>query len=318
MYNQSISEFIIVGFTNIVHHQQLLFTLMLLLYLIIITSNIIILLAILFDSHLHVPMYYFICALCLSEMGIVITVYPTMFTLVLNGKAHISFNYCLLQMYIFHSLSITENYLLNVMAYDRYVAICKALRYHAIMTLKSSKLLIAICWILGFLTPLAYLILVNQLPFCGANVIQHLFCDSSPLLNLACANNDLTIIMDFTLSSFTIILTSFSIIITYANILAAILKMKTSEERKKAFSTCASHLIIAFIFYGSIAFMYVKLQTNYSPELDLATAIHHSILTPLLSPFVYSFRNKDIQSFLKRFFQRKKGFAENIHVSFIS
>ncbi|KAM5129389.1 olfactory receptor 6N2-like [Mantella aurantiaca] len=288
------------------------------LYFIINAGNILILLVVLFDTRLHIPMYFLICALCLSEIGIVTTVYPTLLTIILNGRARIPFKYCLVQMYLFHSLLITENYLLNVMAYDHYVAICKALQYHTIMTIKSSILLISICWILGFITPLALLILVNKLPFCESNIIQHLFCDSSPLLTLACANNDLTVIMDLTISSFTIILTSFSIIITYANILAAILKIKTSQERKRAFSTCASHFVIAFFFYGSVAFMYVQLQTNYSPEYDLATAIHHSILTPLFSTLVYSFRNKNITSFLKRFFQPKRVFAENILVSFVS
>ncbi|XP_073465071.1 olfactory receptor 6N2-like [Aquarana catesbeiana] len=317
MHNQSIHEFIIVGFTNIAHHQHLFFTLLLLLYFIVAAGTIIALFVILFDSRLHVPMYFFIFALCLSEIGIVTTVYPTLFTLILNGRTHISFNYCLVQMYFFHSLIITENFLLNVIAYDRYIAICKALQYHAIMTIKSSKLFIAISWILGFITPLPFLILVNQLPFCGPNEIQHLFCDSCPLLNLACANTDLTIILEFAMSSFTIILTSFSITITYANIMAAIFKMKTSEERKKAFSTCASHFLIAFVFYGSVAVMYISLETHYSPEYDLATAIHHSILTPLLSTLVYSFRNKLITNFLKRFFQQKGVFAGNILVSFV-
>ncbi|XP_075139576.1 olfactory receptor 6N2-like [Leptodactylus fuscus] len=250
-------------------------------------------------------MYYFLFTLSLTEIGIVTTVYPTLLTLVLEGTAYISFNGCFTQMYIFHSLVISENFLLSAMAYDRYIAICQALRYHTIMTMRSCKMLILLCSILGFLTPLPLLIMVSRLPFCGPNTIQHLFCDSAPLLTLACANNHVNIILDLMISSLTITLTSLSIFVTYINILISILKMKTSEERKKAFSTCASHLIMAFLFYGSISFMYIELQTNYSSQYDLATAIHHSVLTPLFSPLIYSFRNKDILNFLKRSFYPK-------------
>ncbi|XP_068111007.1 olfactory receptor 6N1-like [Hyperolius riggenbachi] len=245
-------------------------------------------------------------------MGIVITVYPTIFPIVLNGKAHVSFNCCFLQMYIFHSLIITENYLLNIMAYDRYIAICKALHYHSIMTLHLSKTLIYLCWIIGFITPLTWVILGYNLPFCGPNEIQHLFCDSSPLLDLACTTNDVTVLIDLIISSFTIILTSVSITATYASILVRILKMKISEDRKKALSTCASSLIISVVFYGSAALMYIQLQRSYSPEYDFATAIHHSFLTPLLSLLVYSFRNKDIKNFLKQLLQPKRVLRESI------
>ncbi|XP_075048032.1 olfactory receptor 6N2-like [Mixophyes fleayi] len=313
--NLSISEFIIVGFSDISHYQNLIFTLLLLLFFIIIAGNVFVLLVIVFNSRLQIPMYLYICTLSVIEIGIVATVYPTFFTIVLKGKAHISLNCCFIQMYIIHSLVITENYLLNVMAYDRYLAICKALRYHIITTLRSCKILIFACLTLGFLTPLALVTMVYRLPFCGPNKIKHLFCDSSPLLTLACANSDINVIMDFSVSYFTIILTSFFIIWTYTNILATILKMKTSEERKKAFSTCASHLIISLLYYGSAAFMYIQLQADYSPEYDLATAIHQTVLTPLLSPLVYCFRNKEIKNFLKRLFQPKMLFNKNINIA---
>ncbi|XP_075700765.1 olfactory receptor 6N2-like [Rhinoderma darwinii] len=314
-HNQSVSEFIIVGFTNIRHFRHLTFTFLLLLFVIIIVSNIVVLFAVVFDFRLHKPMYYFIFALSVAEIGIVITVYPTLLTLVLKGNVYISFNCCFIQMYIFHSLVITENFLLSAMAYDRYIAICKALQYHTIMTLKSCKRLIILCCILGFITPLSLLIMVSRLPFCGPNTIQHLFCDSTPLLTLACADNYINVMLDLMISSCTITLTSFSIFVTYINILGSLLKMKTSKERKKAFSTCASHLIMAFIFYGSIAFMYIELQTNYSSEYDLAIAIHHSVLTPLLSPLIYIFRNREILNFLKRSFYSKRTFIRNISIS---
>ncbi|XP_075462846.1 olfactory receptor 6N1-like [Ascaphus truei] len=312
--NQSITEFIIVGFSNISSYHPLLFTLLLLLYFVIIIGNAVISFLILCDPHLHLPMYFFICTLSILEM-VVTAVYPTLFAIVLEGKARISFSSCLLQMYIFHSLVITENYLLSIMAYDRYVAICNSLRYHAIMTSKFCKALVSGCWLFGFMTPLLLLILVSRMPFCGSKEIHHLFCDSSPLLTLACADNSLNVIVDLAISSLTIIVTSIFILMTYTKILVAIMKMRTAEERRKAFSTCASHLIVVLVFYGSVAFMYIQLQISYSPAYDLATAIHHSLLTPLFSPIIYSLRSKEIKNSLKKYFKPKRIFNRNVHVA---
>ncbi|XP_077319640.1 olfactory receptor 6N2-like [Lithobates pipiens] len=250
-------------------------------------------------------MYLFICTLSVVEICIVTTVYPTLMALFFEGKAYISFDNCFLQMYAFDAFLVTENYLLTAMAFDRYVAICKALRYHTIMTLKTCKILICSCWVLGFLSPLSMIILVYRLPYCGPNVVEHIFCDSSPLLTLACSSSDLYISMDLSVSSFTIILNSIFIVFIYSNILFIILKMRTSVERKKAFSTCTSHLIMSLVFYGSVIFMFIQLQLSYSAEYDLASAIHQSVLTPLLSPLVYSFRNKKIKRFLKRLLKIK-------------
>ncbi|KAM5129391.1 olfactory receptor 6N1-like [Mantella aurantiaca] len=257
-------------------------------------------LVIIFDSHLHTPMYFFICTLSVVEICIVTTVYPTMLVLFLEKKVYISLDYCFFQMYTFDAFLVTENYLLTAMAFDRYVAICWALRYHTIITLKTCKVLICLCWLLGFLSPLAMIIMVYRLPYCGPNIVEHIFCDSAPLLTLACSNSNLDVTMDLSVSSFTIIFNSILIVFIYSNILFTILKMRTSVERKKAFSTCTSHLIMSLVFYGSVAFMYIQLQRSYSPEYDLASAIHQSVLTPLLSPFVYSFRHKEIRRFLKK------------------
>ncbi|KAM4690439.1 olfactory receptor 6N1-like [Rhinophrynus dorsalis] len=314
MSNQSVSNFIIVGFSKIAQYQQLLSTLLLLLYFVIIIGNGIISFVILYDHRLHSPMYFLICTLSVIDVGIVTSVYPTLFSIVSTGKAQISFRCCLLQMYTFHSLVITENFLVNVMAYDRYIAIANALRYHAIMTSKFCKTLIYGCWLFGFMIPLILLILVSNIPFCGPNTIQHLFCDSSPLLSLSCENSSLNIIVDFAISSFTLTLTSLSIVMTYIKILFTIMKMRTKEERRKAFATCASHLIAAIFFYGSVAFMYIKLQISYSPEYDLATAIHHSVLTPLFSPLIYSFRSREIKNSIKKWFHVTRTFNGNVHI----
>ncbi|XP_056401938.1 olfactory receptor 6N1-like [Hyla sarda] len=301
MYNnQSVIEFVVVGFASIAPYHTLLFIVFLFLYIIITSGNGITFVVIVLNDRLHIPMYLFIGALSIVEICIVTTVYPTTFTLFLKGRANISLHFCLLQMYAFDAFLITENFLLSIMAYDRYLAVCMALRYHSIMTSKLCKIFICLCWLLGMLSPLAMISMVYRLPFCGPNEIEHLFCDSSPLLTLACANSNLDVTMDLTVTSFSIILNSIITVIIYTNILVTIFKMKTSEERRKAFSTCLSHLLMSLFFYGSAAFMYMNLQSTYSPAYDLAASIHHSVFTPLLSPLVYSFRNKEIKNFLKK------------------
>ncbi|XP_068121713.1 olfactory receptor 6N1-like [Hyperolius riggenbachi] len=308
LHNQSVSEFVIIGFDYFTPYLELFFPLFLCLFIFITVGNGIVMLVILVNSRLHKPMYLFICALSVAEIGIVTTVYPTMLALFLGGKTSISFGFCLLQMYAFDMFLVTENFHLAVMAFDRYVAICLALRYHMIMTLKTSRTLIFSCWLVGFLSPLAMILLVAQLPFCGPNEVEHIFCDAAPLLTLACTSTNLDVTMDLTVSSVTIILNSIFIVFIYTNILFVILKMRTSEERNKAFSTCTSHLVMACVFYGSAAFMYIQLQQSYSSEYDLAAAIHHSVLTPLLSPLVYSFRNKEISNCLWRHIWSKRNF----------
>ncbi|MEE6490682.1 hypothetical protein FKM82_015950 [Ascaphus truei] len=266
--NQTVNEFVILGFSNLGQFWPFFFTLLLIVYILIITGNVLISLVILVDRHLHSPMYFFICMLSFLELWYTAVTIP-----------------CMLVMYLFHSLGITENYLLNVMAYDRFVAICKPLRYHTIMTSRSCKILVCGCWLLGFMSPITLLILVSQLPFCGPNEVHHLFCDSSALLNLACIDTSLNIIIDFAISLCMVIVTSLFIILTYIKIVVTIMKMSTAEGRRKAFSTCVSHLTVVLIFYGM--------------------AINYSVLTPLFSPIIYSFRNKEIKNSLKKFLQPK-------------
>ncbi|XP_063295451.1 olfactory receptor 6N1-like [Pelobates fuscus] len=313
--NHSVEEFIVVGFTILTHYHQILFILLLILYLIIVTSNSITCYAIFHEPRLHTPMYFLIGVLSIIEISIVTAGYPTLFAVVLVGKAHISFTICLMQMYIIHSIIITENCLLNIMAYDRYLAINNPLRYHSIMTSRFCKILIHGCWLFGFLAPLALLILVSRAAFCGPNEIQHIVCDSSPLLTLSCEDNSLNVMADLVTSSFTLIFTFLSTVMTYTRILFTIFKMRTSQERKKAYSICATHLIMAIIFYGSVTFMYIKLQINYSTEYDLATAIHHFVLAPFFTPLIYSLCSKEVKNFLIKCFCSNKLSSADMQIS---
>ncbi|CAI9618161.1 unnamed protein product [Staurois parvus] len=201
-------------------------------YFLILAGNVTISALIFVDRHLRAPMYFLIGLLSFLEIWYTAVTIPCMLTIIWKGKTQISFSNCMMQMYLFHSFGITENFLLNLMAYDRMVAICNPLRYHNLMTLKRCKTLASSCWVLGFLSPVTLLLSVLQLPFCGPNEINHLFCDSSPLLNLVCADTAFNFIIDFAISLCMIILTSLFLIVTYVRIIFTILKMKSSEVQK--------------------------------------------------------------------------------------
>ncbi|XP_069494376.1 olfactory receptor 6N2-like [Ambystoma mexicanum] len=313
----SLTEFIIIGFPSLGVYRVPLFLLLLLIYLLIITGNMLIFLVIRMNHQLHTPMYFFVSALSFLEIWYTAVTVPKMLANVWVGRTSISFSSCLLQMYFFHSLGITENYILTAMAYDRYVAICNPLRYTSIMTSRFSTQLAGCCWILGFMSPVPKLILVSKLPFCGPNEVKHLFCDLAPLLNLVCADTALNIIVDFAVSSCIIVLTTLFILLTYIKIIVAILKINSSTGRNKAFSTCAAHLIVVCIFFGSVSFMYIRLQKTYSRNYDRAVAVNYSVLTPLFNPLVYSLRNKDMKECIRKYLRPKEAIPANrqIHSS---
>lgn len=300
-YNHTeVVEFIIVGFPHLQHFQTLLFVLLLIVYIFTIFGNLLIFTIIRTDCRLHTPMYFFISVLSFLEVWYTATTIPKMLSNLLSERKSISFTGCLLQTYFFHSLGATECYLLTAMAYDRYLAICKPLRYPSVMTTKLCAQMAASCWICGFMCPVTEVILVSKLPFCGPNQIKHIFCDFPPLLSLACTDTSINVLVDFAVNAFIILVTFSFIMVSYAKIIQTVLKIQTAESREKAFSTCASHLTVVFLFFGSIIFMYVRLKTSYSLEYDRAFAVIYAVLTPLVNPIIYSLRNKEILRAIKR------------------
>ncbi|KAM3920402.1 olfactory receptor 6N1-like [Leptodactylus fuscus] len=254
-------------------------------------------------------MYLFISMLSLLEILFTSVTTPLMLTCVWRGKVQVKFDHCMLQMYLLHSLGITENYLLNIMAYDRMVAICDPLRYHTIMTSRHCTVLLSSCWLLGFTSPIIHLVSVLKLPFCGPNTVNHLFCDLSPLLKLACRDISFTFILNFMISLCIISCTFLFITVTYIRIIVTILRMSCVDGRKKAFSTCASHLTMVLLFYGSLAFIYIRPKVEQTSEYDKLVAINYSVLIPFLNPIIYSFRNKEIQKTFKKLLRQKKIFV---------
>ncbi|KAM6153141.1 olfactory receptor 6N1 [Erethizon dorsatum] len=299
-----VTEFIILGFPHLQSVQTYLFVLLLVIYLTTILGNLLIFLVVHMDSRLHTPMYQFVSILSFLELGYTAVTIPKMLANLLSEKKIISFSGCLLQIYFFHSLGATECYLLTAMAYDRYLAICKPLHYPTLMT---STLCIKIavgCWLGGLAGPVAEISLVSHLPFCGPNRIQHIFCDFPPVLSLACTDTSINVLVDFVINSCKILATFLLILSSYVQIICTVLKIPSAAGKKKAFSTCASHLTVVLIFYGSILFMYVRLKNSYSLDYDRALAVVYSVITPFLNPFIYSLRNKEIKEAVRRQLKR--------------
>ncbi|XP_053225104.1 olfactory receptor 6N2-like [Podarcis raffonei] len=295
-----VTEFIMVGFPNLQRFHKPLFLLLLLVYLFTIFGNLLIFTIIRTDPKLHTPMYFFISILSFLEIWYTATTIPKMLSNLLSERKSISFAGCLLQTYFFHSLGATECYLLTTMAYDRYIAICNPLRYPSIMTTKLCVQMAAGCWICGFMCPVTEVILVSKLPFCGPNKIEHIFCDFPPLLSLACTDTSINVLVDFAVNAFIILVTFLLIMVSYVKIIQSVLKIQAAESREKAFSTCASHLTVVLLFFGSIIFMYVRLKKSYSLEYDRAFAVIYAVLTPLVNPIIYSLRNQEILRAIKR------------------
>ncbi|XP_053330354.1 olfactory receptor 6N1-like [Spea bombifrons] len=313
--NKTVTEFVILGFSNLGQYRPVAFTLMFMIYIMIIAGNVSISVLIIIDRCLHMPMYYFICMLSVLAICNTAVTIPSMLVIIWKGRSHISFNKCIMQVYLFHSFGITENYLLNVMAYDRFVAICNPLRYHTTMTPSHCKVLVSCCWLLGFLSPITSIASLSQLPFCGPNEINHLFCDSSPLQNLACIDNDVVLIVDFVINLCLITSTFLFVLITYVQIILNIMKIRCKKGRRKTFSTCASHLAVVLLFYGSVGFMYIRPKKNFTSEYDKLVAINYSVLTPLFNVIIYSLRNKEIKIALKKIFKTKVFFNRIVQSS---
>ncbi|XP_060107613.1 olfactory receptor 6N1-like [Heteronotia binoei] len=302
-FNQTkVTEFFITGFPQLQHFNKPLFFLLLFIYLFTIIGNLLIFIVICTDFQLRTPMYFFISVLSFLEVWYTSSTIPKMLSNLLSQRKSISFPGCLMQIYFFHSLGATECYLLTAMAYDRYLAICHPLRYPSIMTNQLCIKLATSCWICGLLGPMAEIILVSKLPFCGPNEIKHIFCDFPPLLSLACTDTSVNVLVDFIINACKILATFFLILLSYWRIIGAILRIRTATGRRKAFSTCTAHLTVVVIFFGSILFMYVRLTKSYSLDYDRALAVIYSVVTPFLNPIIYSLRNNEIKAALKRRF----------------
>ncbi|XP_044840951.1 olfactory receptor 1030-like [Mauremys mutica] len=291
----SITEFILLGFGNHPELQIFLFLLFLVIYVVTMAGNILIMVLVVTDQHLHTPMYFFLGNLSCLETCYTSTILPRMLASFLTGDRTISVTGCLIQLYFFGSLVDTECYLLAVMSYDRYLAICKPLHYGTRMNNRFCFQLAAGSWISAFLAVIIVIILMSQLIFCGPNEIDHFFCDLTPMIKLSCSDTHNMEFVTFwgsvlfTLPPFLLTMTS------YVYIIIAILRIPSTTGRQKAFSICSSHLIVVTIFYGTLMIVYILPKTEKLRELNKVFSLCYTVLTPLLNPLIYSLRNKDVK-----------------------
>ncbi|XP_044295624.1 olfactory receptor 6M1-like [Varanus komodoensis] len=269
-------------------------------YFLTVTGNIIIIITFKTDSHLQTPMYFFLGNLSILDIGYTSSTVPKLLSILLMEVHTISFVDCFLQSYFFFFLGTVECFLLAAMAYDRYVAICYPLRYPTIMNKRVCVLIVTACWTGGCLAPMLAAIMAANLPYCGPNGINHFFCDIPPLLKLACIDTSLAEKIVFLLSAVIILSTFLSTVVSYIYITVTILRIPSLHRRHKAFSTCASHLTVVSIYYGTVIFMYVTPTARSSFDLNKIIAVMYSVVTPMLNPMIYTLRNQDVKRAVKR------------------
>ncbi|XP_064334222.1 olfactory receptor 1F1-like isoform X2 [Camelus dromedarius] len=301
----SVSEFLLLGLSRRPQQQQLLFMLFLSMYLATVLGNLLILLAISMDSRLHIPMYFFLSNLSFVDICFSSTIVPKMLANHMLGSQTISFSACLTQMYFVFMFVDIDNFLLAVMAYDRFVAVCHPLHYSAKMTHQLCALLVTGSWVIANLNALLHTLLMARLSFCADNTIPHFFCDVTPLLKLSCSDTRINQMMILTEGALIMITPFICILVSYILITCTVLRVPSTKGRWKAFSTCGSHLAVVSLFYGTIIGVYFNPSSSHSSEKDTTATVMYTVVTPMLNPFIYSLRNRDMIRALGKVVGRK-------------
>ncbi|XP_069077490.1 olfactory receptor 2D3-like [Pleurodeles waltl] len=299
--NQSfVTEFILLGLSSDRETQVILFVVFLPIYISIIVGNILILIAIRVDPQLHTPMYFFLSNLSFLDICYSSMIAPKMLENFLSEKKTISFVGCATQMYLSLSLGETECILLAVMAYDRYVAICYPLRYMTIMNKNVCIRIAAGTWVCGFVLSVLHVAFTLQVPLCGRNEINHFECEVPAVLRLACVDVSLIGIIIFVVGIIILLIPIALILVSYIRIIISILKISTARGRYKAFSTCASHITVVVLFYGTAMYIYMKPQSNDTQDSDKIVTVCYTVITPMMNPIIYTLRNKEVKGALKK------------------
>ncbi|XP_069819546.1 olfactory receptor 6N1-like [Dendropsophus ebraccatus] len=302
-----VTEFIILGFPSLKKLYPFLFLLFLLIYSFTVTGNIIIFIAVLTNYKLQIPMFYFLNHLSAMEIWYTSVIVPKMLsTFVTANNRAISFKNCMIQLYLFSSLGASECYLLTAMAYDRYLAICNPLHYSSKMTNTTSHHLSSGAWIGGFISPILPVALISRLVFCGPNQVNYFYCDAQPLLKLSCSSTQFTETAISALATGLIFSSFLLTVLSYIFIISTILRIPSAIGRKKAFSTCAAHLTVVMIYYGTITAMYMQPMSKFSLDINKVLSLLYTVVTPMLNPIIYSLRNKEMKDSVAKFFKRIK------------
>lgn len=300
--SSTITGFILLGFPGPREGQVLLFVIFFVVFLLTLMGNGSIICAVHWDQRLHTPMYILLANFSFLEIWYVTSTIPNMLANFLSDTKVISFSGCFLQFYFFFSLGSTECFFLAVMAFDRYLAICQPLHYPTIMTGRVCTNLVVSCWVLGFLWFLIPITVISQMSFCGSRVIDHFLCDPGPLLALTCTRHPAIELTSSTLSSLLLFIPFICIMVSYSLVLQAVLRVPSAAGRRKAFSTCGSHLAVVSVFYGSVMVMYISPTSEHKAGMQKITTLLYSVVTPLINPVIYSLRNKDMKHAIKKLF----------------
>ncbi|XP_028370818.1 LOW QUALITY PROTEIN: olfactory receptor 1052-like [Phyllostomus discolor] len=313
------TDFILLGLSGRRDVQQGLFVLFLLLYGITVIANLGMIMLISMDPRLHTPMYYFLSNLSFCDVCYSSSVSPKMLADFLSQQKKIEYHLCVLQMFSFGDFGTVDCVLLSVMAYDRYVAICNPLLYTVTMSRRVCIQLVAIAYTAGFMNTTIFTYCTTRLSFCKSNIINHFFCDVPPLLALSTSDTTTTEIAMTISCSCIAVVSLITVFLSYSYIMTTILHMKSAAGRRKAFSTCTSHLTSVAIFYGTVFFMYFRPSSSYSMDTDKVASVFYTVVIPMLNPLIYSLRNKDVKGALKKAVDIKSVLGESVfsHKGFI-
>ncbi|XP_006105188.1 olfactory receptor-like protein DTMT [Myotis lucifugus] len=302
----AVTEFLLQGLPIESEQKNLFYALFLVMYVTTVLGNLLIIFLIRLDSQLHTPMYLFLSNLSFSDLCFSSVTMPKLLHNMQSQVPSIPYAGCLTQMYFFLFFGDLESFLLVAMAYDRYVAICFPLHYTTIMSPKLCLSLVALSWGLIRLHAMLHTLLMARLCFCADNVIPHFFCDMSALLKLSCSDTQVNELVIFIMGGLIVVIPFLLIITSYARIVSSILKVPSARGIRKAFSTCSSHLAVVSLFYGTVIVLYLCPSADNSTVKDMVMAMMYTVVTPMLNPFIYSLRNRDMKGALGRVFCRKK------------
>ncbi|XP_047630479.1 olfactory receptor 5AN1-like [Phacochoerus africanus] len=305
----NITDFILLGFSDFPQIVAGLFVVFLLIYILTLTWNLCLIVLIRMDSHLHMPMYFFLSNLSFIDICYVSSTAPKMLYDFFQAKPTITIVGCAIQYFVFSTMGMSESYLMTVMAYDRYAAICNPLLYSSVMTPSLCGWMMLGSYMAGLSASLSQVCAMLQLHFCGPNVIHHFFCDLPQLLVLSCSDTFFVQLLTAILTVIFGIINALVIMMSYVYIVISIMKITSAKGRSKAFNTCASHLTAVTLFYTSGMFVYLSSSSGGSSSFDRFASVFYTVVIPMLNPLIYSLRNKDIKDALKRL-QRKRGYYD--------
>ncbi|XP_006865217.1 PREDICTED: olfactory receptor 4A47-like [Chrysochloris asiatica] len=297
----NVTEFILLGLTQSLQGQKILFAVFLLIYIVTMVGNLLIVMTVVMSSTLDAPMYFFLGYLSFMDAVYSTTLTPNMIIDLLYKKKTISFQACMTQLFIGHLFGAAEVFLLVIMAYDRYVAICKPLHYMTIMNQRVCILLLLLAWVGGVMHAGVHILFVYNLPFCGPNVMDHFICDMYPLLKLACTDT-YVIGLSVIANDGAICMVIFLLLLISYGVILNSLKNLSQEGRRKALSTCGSHITVVVFFFVPCIFMYVRPPTTL--PIDKSLTVFYTVITPMLNPLIYTLRNADMKNAMKKLWTR--------------